>query len=237
MLYVLEEHQVKGPEAQEFERTFREGWESRSGDQDARLMWYWDVAHGTNTGPSYMVMTVTAVRDGAAWERTMDRLRYGDLRTWNNELEAMRYRLDGRTLLEVPWSPGFDRVIEDVPAVAGGHERAIWLIDYGHPYAPLDDYVKFQEEKWYKPEGGVIYGGMARLEGFFTTAYGTGRRPEGVFIEKILDFDKFFQLLQESSEMHVDKQPVRKEYMSEGLKYRDQWDSILVRTSSWSPVF
>ena len=47
---------------------------------DARLLWYANQAHGS--GPAYTVVTVTAVRDGAAWERLALRVQKGDLQEW-----------------------------------------------------------------------------------------------------------------------------------------------------------
>ena len=51
----------------EFEAAFREGWmPTLAKDDDARLLWYMNHAHGS--GVSYNVVTITGVRDGAAWE-------------------------------------------------------------------------------------------------------------------------------------------------------------------------
>ena len=44
-------------------------------DSDARLLWYFDHAHGS--GPAYRVVTVTAVEDGAAWLRLAERMATG----------------------------------------------------------------------------------------------------------------------------------------------------------------
>jgi hypothetical protein len=53
---------------------------------EARPLWYANHAHGT--GPAYTVITVTAVPDGAAWERLARRIQRGDLRQWMGESTA-----------------------------------------------------------------------------------------------------------------------------------------------------
>lgn len=232
MIYIMEQHEVKGKLAREFEETYRKGWGEHAKDPDMRLLWYFDVAHGA--GPAYVVFTITAVPDGAAWERVLRRVLDGDLHDWSIELERCRYRLGSRLLIPAPWSLINSLDIAAVPTDESEHERAMFLIDVGHPYAPLKDYVKFQEDLWQKPEGGIIYHGMAEFTGFFTTAFGAGRRPEGVFIEKILDMNRYFDMLGNTPAMDIER---RRQYMSEGLKYRDQWTSILVRTSTWSPLY
>ena len=81
MLFMHEVHKVRGRREDDFEAAFREGWMPMlaAGD-DARLLWYADHAHGS--GPAYTVVTVTAVRDGAAWERLALRVQQGDLQKW-----------------------------------------------------------------------------------------------------------------------------------------------------------
>lgn len=63
-----EVHAVKGISADAFEAAYRDGgMPLLAGGDDARLPWYTNHAHGS--GLSYNVITVTAVRDAAAWER------------------------------------------------------------------------------------------------------------------------------------------------------------------------
>ena len=68
MLFVHETHQVVGLKEDEFETLYRTGWMPMLAEgDDARLLWYMNHAHGS--GPAYNVVTITGVRDGAAWEK------------------------------------------------------------------------------------------------------------------------------------------------------------------------
>src|SRR5579875_1262283 len=127
MIYIMEQHEVKGKLAREFEETYRKGWGEHAKDPDMRLLWYFDVAHGA--GPAYVVFTITAVPDGAAWERVLRRVLDGDLHDWSIELERCRYRLGSRLLIPAPWSLINSLDIAAVPTDESEHERAMFLID------------------------------------------------------------------------------------------------------------
>ena len=58
MLFVHEVHTVVGKRADQFEDAYRHGWMPILAEgSDARLLWYFDHAHGS--GPAYRVVTVT----------------------------------------------------------------------------------------------------------------------------------------------------------------------------------
>ena len=66
MFLLHEVHEVVGAREDEFEALYREGWvEGLAAGNEARLLYYLHHAHGT--GVSYNVVTLTALRDGAAW--------------------------------------------------------------------------------------------------------------------------------------------------------------------------
>ena len=104
MLFMHEVHKVRGRAEDEFEAAFRDGWMPMlaAGD-DARLLWYTNHAHGS--GPAYTVVTVTAVRDGAAWERLALRVQKGDLQQWMRDLDELRHDVEAKLLVPLPWSP------------------------------------------------------------------------------------------------------------------------------------
>jgi hypothetical protein len=73
MLLLHEVHTVVGPKEDEFEAAFRDGWMPALAEtDDARLCWFLFLAHGT--GRAYQVTTITALRDGAAYERLATRI-------------------------------------------------------------------------------------------------------------------------------------------------------------------
>src|SRR5436309_14833778 len=104
MLFMHEVHEVLGEKEHEFETAYRDGWlKLLAEDGDARLLWYLNHAHGS--GPAYNVVTVTAVRDGAAYQRLAERLRHGGLLDWSRAGGEMRHNVHGKMLLPVYWSP------------------------------------------------------------------------------------------------------------------------------------
>jgi hypothetical protein len=104
LLFMHEVHTVRGRAEDDFEVAFRDGWMPMlADDADARLLWYTNHAHGS--GPAYTVVTVTAVRDGAAWERLARRIQKGDLRQWMRDLDELRHDVEAKLLVPLPWSP------------------------------------------------------------------------------------------------------------------------------------
>ena len=68
MLLLHEVHTVAGRDEDEFEAAFRTGWMSALADDgDTRLLYYLKLAYGT--GRAYHHTTITALADGAAYER------------------------------------------------------------------------------------------------------------------------------------------------------------------------
>src|SRR5437763_16837604 len=103
MLFVHEVHQVVGSKEDEFEAAYREGWMPMlAKDDDARLLWYMNHAHGS--GVSYQGVTITGVRDGAARERLARRIQSGDLQDWVRDVDAYRHDVTRKTLVHVYWS-------------------------------------------------------------------------------------------------------------------------------------
>src|ERR1700754_4292082 len=95
VLFIHEVHNVRGRAEDEFEAAFRNGWMPALAEGDeARLLWYANQAHGS--APAYTVVTVTAVRDGPAWERLALRVQHGDLRHPMRELDELRHDVDAK---------------------------------------------------------------------------------------------------------------------------------------------
>jgi hypothetical protein len=232
MLYVHEVHEVIGRREEDFEAAYRDGWMPLLGKgDDARLLWYCVHIHGT--GPAYNVVTVTAVRDGAAWEALARRLQRGDLQDWQTEVDALRHRVTASVMLPVPWSPLQEVDLAEVPATPQDHEPAIYMEDTGWPHAALVDYIDFWGTGYHalmqqRPRDQRLLD----IELCFQPAYGAGRRKEAVLWQRVLDHQRLLGLLTDETP------PERKlpgTFMYEALAYRDTWQSRLLRTTRWSP--
>ena len=106
---------------------------------DARLLWYTNHAHGS--GPAYNVVTVTAVRDGTAWQRLALRIQKGDLQTWMRDLDEGRDDVDAKLLVPLPWSPLKDVDFNDVPTDGREHELTLYMEDTMWPYE--DKFIEY----------------------------------------------------------------------------------------------
>jgi hypothetical protein len=233
MLFMHETHEVIGAREDEFEAAIRDSWMPMlAKDDDCRLLWYLNHVHGT--GPSYNVVTITAARDAAAWERLAERIRAGDLREWMADLDQLRYDVRGKLLRLVPWSPMQDLDLSAVPSDGTVHELVLYMEDTGWPHAPIDDYIRYWGED-YAPMLAAAPPGRRLLEiqACFQGAHGAGRRREGILMQKIHSYERLLELL--TREVPPERRGPGS-YMAEALRYRDQWCSRMLRTSAWSPL-
>ena len=233
-LYLHELHRVVGRCEDEFESAFRDpgGWMQRLGERDdARLLWFATQAHGT--GPAYRVITITAIADGAAWERLARNMQDGDLTDWVHHADSLRHDVTAKLLLPVRWSPLNDMDLAAEPAVPADHEPTLFMEDTGWPHTPLDDYVDFWERVYYpllanQPEATRLL----EIQACWVPALGAGRRPEAILWQRIHSQDRFMKLL--TTEVPPE-QRAPGTYMDTALDFRDQWESRLLRTAPWSP--
>ena len=125
MLFLHEVHQVAGRREEEFEAMYRDGWmPSLAKGDDARLLYFLHHAHGT--GRAYNVVTLTAIRDGAAWEQLMLRLHDGDLQPWARDVDQLRHEVAAKMLVPVPWSPLKELDLAAVPT-SGQHRLTLFM--------------------------------------------------------------------------------------------------------------
>jgi hypothetical protein len=234
MLFLHEVHKVKGAEEDAFEGAWRDAWMPRLAEEDdARLLWYLNQAHGA--GPSYTVITITAIRDGAAWERLARRIQGGDLTTLVAEQDRLRHTVDAKLLLPVAWSAMQEVDLRAVPVDGATHELSLYMEDTGWPAAPLGEYVEFWGRTYYpaimdRPPAERLLD----IQASFQVAHGAGHRPEAILMQKVVDNDRLLALL--AHETHPEhRRPGT--FMHDALAYRDQWESRLLRTSSWSPLW
>src|SRR5437867_6819305 len=105
MIYVHEVHEVLGGKMEEFGEAVRSEWRPLVEDGNrARLLWFWQHTHGT--GPSYQAISITAVRDWAAWGELAERSRRDAAwRAWYAAVWQCRREVTAKLLLPTAWSP------------------------------------------------------------------------------------------------------------------------------------
>jgi len=238
-LFLHEVHEVRGAGEDDFEAAYRDpgGWmelmAGLEGGNGARLLWYANHAHGS--GPSYHVVTITALADGATWERLARSVQRGDLAAWAERVDRLRHDVTAKLLLPVHWSPLQEVDLGAVPVTPQDHALSLFMEDTGWPDAPLDDYIDFWGDVYYPLLARQPVGtGLLEIQACFQPAHGTHRRPEAILFQKIHRYDRLLELL--TTETPPERRAAGT-YMAEALTFRDQWESRLLRTSSWSPWF
>ncbi len=235
MLFLHETHRVAGAHEHEFEAAYRDGWMPTLGKRDdARLLYFMHQAHGS--GRAYVVVTVTAVRDGAAWEELAREIQDGSLTEWAYEVDRLRHSVAGKVLQAVPWSPIQEVDLSEVPTSDAAHELTLFMEDTAWPHeGMLGDYLAAARDH-YAPSIAEGRGrGLLDLQAVFQPAWGAAaRRTEVILWQKITDLSKVTPLL-------VTEVPAEYRapgtWMNDALRVRDDWESRLLRTTSWSPLF
>ena len=235
MLYLHETHRVAGARADEFEDAWRVHAKALSTTEDMRVLWFMHHAHGT--GPSYTVVTVTALTDGGAWERLARAFESGgELGTWAREVDAMRHAHSAKILAPIEWSAlqDVDLSVVDAESV---HIETVYMEDTVSPFpGKLDAYLEAARELYAR---GTIAKRVAEgtslleLRGVFRTVVGPNAGREVILWQKVVRPDLMERLLfHEIAPEH--RAPGT--WMHDALAYRDQWESRLLRTSAWSPL-
>jgi hypothetical protein len=235
MLFLHEVHQVAGATEEEFEAAYRDGWmPTLAQDDDARLLYFLHHAHGT--GRAYNVVTLTAVRDGGAWERLASRLHHGDLRPWASDVDKLRHAVHAKTLVPVPWSPLQEVDLTSVPT-SGHHELTLFMEDTAWPHeGMLDEYLEAAHTH-YAPsleESRRAGRSLLGLQAVLRPAWGTGRWREVVLWQKVIQPKGITPLV--TSEVPPEFRAPGT-WMHDALEVRDDWESKLLRTTAWSPLY
>jgi len=234
MLLLHEVHEVVGARELEFEAAMRDVWMPALGaGDDARLLYFLHHAHGT--GASYRVVTVTALRDGAAWERLAHRVLDGDLAAWMRDLDRFRHEVRAKLLVPLPWSPLQTVDLASVPVQPAAHALTLFMEDTVWPLeGRLEEYVARSGTHYAREmkEAGASGPRLLTVDASFRTTLGSHRRREVVLWQKVVQPDGMLRLL-----THELPPAYRKPgtWMVDALELRDQWESRLLRSSSWSP--
>ncbi len=227
MIYLHETHEVIGGRTAAFEAALREQWVPLiEAEGRARLLWYWQLTHGT--GMSYQAISITAVRDWGAWGEIVAAMRGArEWQRWWETCGSLRREVVSKLLQPARWSP-LQRVDLDAAPIPEDGEPALYLHDTGWPFpGKLDAYVDALGSVFYPATRNYR---MISVEACWTVCPGSGRHHEVVLLQKIRDWPAFSRLLTQG------ERPSRPgDWMEEGLKYRDRWESKLLRPTAWSP--
>jgi hypothetical protein len=232
MLFLHEVHKVAGAKADQFEEAFRKGlMPALARDDDARLLWY--TNHAMGSGVSYNVVTIIAVKDGAAWERMALSFQKGALQGWVREADTLRHDALGKLLLPLPWSPLKQIDFRAIPTDGREHPLSLYMEDTMWPFR--EQYLRYIETS------GAVYSKslevpdpFIRIEAGFQPAFGSHLRREVMLMQKIVKIEQLRHLL--SHEIPLEQRRPGG-WMHEALVLRDQWESKLLRTASWSPLY
>ncbi len=235
MLVLHEVHTVTGEHAREFDHLCRDELAGRLAElEGVRLLWYFD--HAAGSGPSYNVVTLTGLADGGALDRLAAATVDGELAGLWRRLDEWRHELVGKVVEPVDWSPRRDLDLSSVPVDGGEHECSLYMEDTGWPSAPIDEYLAYWDTDYHRhleaqpPERRLL-----RIEACFRTTLGSHRHPEGILLQKIGNLGALKGLLTSTERYDPERWPGS--YMHGALALRDQWESRLLRTSRWSPLF
>jgi hypothetical protein len=224
---------VAGRDEDAFEDAFREGWmPTLAKTDDARLVYYLKLAHGT--GRAYHHVTITALRDGNAYERLARRVQQGDLREWSAGVDRYRHEVKGKLMLPVDWSPMRDIVLETVPVDGREHEPVLFMEDSAWPHeAKLDAYLEAARTHYAPSLEQQTERSLLTLLGVFQAALGAPRRREIVLWQRVDFPERLPGLFTRELPAHV-KGPGT--WMHDALEVRDDWESRLLRSAAWSPL-
>jgi hypothetical protein len=233
MLFLHEVHTVAGPHEDDFEAAYRDGWvPALAKTDDARLLWFLRLAFGT--GRAYQVVTITALRDGAAYERLARRVQLGDLRSWAADVDRTRHEVRGKILLPVDWSPLQEVDFADVPVDGTHHEPVLYMEDSAWPHeAKLDDYLEKARTHYAPSLETRSERSLLTLEAVFQAALGAPRRREVVLWQRVDHPERLPGLFTRDLPAEV-RAPGT--WMHDALEVRDDWESRLLRSATWSPL-
>jgi hypothetical protein len=131
-------------------------------------------------------------------------------------------------MLPTDWSPLRDVDLTAAPAAGTTDTPTMHLHDTGWPFpGKLEEYAAALGSIFH-PQ--VQQSKMISIEACWITAPGTGKHHEVLLLQKILDWDRFAHLITRGE---TGQQGTG--WMVEGLRYRDRWESTLLRCANWSP--
>ena len=233
MLLLHEVHTVAGAREDDFEALYRNAYLPALAESGgARLGWFLRLVFGTGRG--YQVTTITVLDDGAAYEVLARRIQTGDLRSWAADVDRCRHEVKGKILLPAEWSPVQHIPLESIPATGEDHVPALFMEDSAWPHeAMLDEYLGAARSHYAPSLEHETERSLLQLEAVYQAALGAPRRREVVLWQRVHHPERLPGLFTRDLPPEV-KQPGT--WMHDALRVRDDWESRLLRTATWSPL-
>jgi hypothetical protein len=236
MLLLHEVHKVAGAREEAFDAAYREELLPTLGKSDGtRLLWYLRLAHGS--GAAYTMVTITGCRDAAAWANLAERIRTGDLQDWSSRVDGMRHGCQSKIVTPVSWSPRQDIDLSSVPTTVEEHEPTLFMEDTAWPYpGGLQAYLA---------KAGTLYDttlatskeqgqSIIELEAAYQPVYGSHPTTEVILWQRVVNHKALLWLLAKDLPPSATAPGT---WMHDALEVRDQWESRILRSASWSPLF
>jgi hypothetical protein len=237
MLLLHEVHTVAGKQEEAFDAAYRDELLPTLGQttEDSRLLFFLRLAHGS--GRAYTVISIIGCRDAAAWSALADRIREGDLAPWSAKVDAMRHEHEAKIVTPVSWSPLQRYDLASVPTTAESHETSLFMEDTAWPFAGgLGAYLQkagtlYSSQLAEQKESGR---GIIELEAAYQPVFGSHRTTEVVLWQRIVNHQALLYLLAHDL---PPKATAPGTWMHDALEVRDQWESRILRSASWSPLY
>jgi hypothetical protein len=235
MWLLHETHAVRGEAEDAFDAALRDDWIPAVAEtKGARVAYVLRHTHGT--GPSYRLVTLTALESPAAYAALAERAARGPLREVALALDALRHDVEAKLLEPLPWSPLQALDPAAIPARGADHELTLYMEDTVWPReGKLEEYVEKSGAHYAREMAGHERAGraMLKVQAGFRTVFGSGRRREIVLWQQVVDARLVLGLLTREVPAELAKPGT---WMHDALALRDQWQSRLLRTTRWSPL-
>ena len=237
MLLLHEVHTVAGGREEELEAAYRdELMPALAASEGSRLLWCLRVAHGS--GPAYTIVTITGCRDAAAWAELAERVRIGDLAEWSAGVDRLRHACDAKLLAPVSWSPLQEIDFDTVPTTGELHDLSLFMEDTAWPFpgglsrylAKASTLYADQTLASQKKEGR----GIIELEAAFQPVWGSHQTNEVVLWQRVVNHKALLWMLANDLPPAATAPGT---WMHDALELRDRWQSRLLRSASWSPLY
>jgi hypothetical protein len=236
VLLLHEVHQVAGAKEDEFDAAYRDEYMPALAKSDgSRLLWYLHLGHGT--GHAYTSVSVTGCRDATAWAELAERVRGGDLAGWSAKVDGWRHEHRAKVIQPVPWSPLQDIDLNGVPVNGETHKNSLFMEDTAWPFAGgLQAYLDkagtlYDHTLSSQKEEGT---GMIELEAAFQPVFGTHMTTEVILWQRVVNPKAVMWMLGHDLPPEASAPGT---WLHDALEVRDRWESRLLRSAAWSPLY